>query len=68
MAIFAEIVLFIVFIAGVVDYIRVKAMNKLQERKIEELTEQNEELRDLLISSPVVELPPHIAGKKILHG
>lgn len=69
MAIFAEIVLFIVFIAGVVDYIRVKAQNKIQAHTIEKLTEQNEELQELLLSdSPTVEIPPHIARKKILHG
>jgi len=69
MAIFAEIVLFALFVFGVVDYIRVKAQNKLQAKKIEELTEQNEELRDLMLSdAPTLEIPPHLARKKILHG
>lgn len=68
MTIFAEIVLFCLAVFGVVDYIRVKAQNKLQAKKIEELTEQRDELRELLLSDEVdrIGVPPK--GKKILHG
>jgi hypothetical protein len=69
MVIFAEIVLFCLAIylsmRFVTNEIRIKAL-KVENEK---LIEQNEELRDLLLSDePRVEIPEHIARKKILHG
>jgi hypothetical protein len=68
MTIFAEIVLFCLVVFGVVDYIRVKMQNKLQAKKIEELTEKNTELLELITSDEVdrIGVPPK--GKQILHG
>jgi hypothetical protein len=70
MVIFAEIVLFCVVVyfavRAVTNEFRVEAL-KAENRK---LIEQNEELRELLLSDdvPTLEVPSHLVGKKILHG
>jgi hypothetical protein len=48
-------------------------LNRIEIKLLKEVnkkfTEENEELRKLLSDqSPKTEIPPHIAGKKILHG
>ena len=68
MAIFAEIVLACLVLFGVIDYIRVKTQNKLQARKIEELTDKNTELLELITSDEVDRLGVPPRGKQILHG
>jgi cell division protein FtsB len=68
MTIFAEIVLFALAVFGVIDYIRLKAQNKIQANKIEELTEKNAELLELITSDEVDRLGAPPAGKRILHG
>lgn len=69
MVIFAEIVLFCLAIylsiRFVTNEIRIKALKAENEK----LIEQNEELRELLLSdSPQVAIPSHLVGKRILHG
>jgi hypothetical protein len=68
MTIFAEIVLFALAVFGVIDYIRLIAQNKIQANKIEELTEKNTELLELITSDAVDRLGAPPAGKRILHG
>lgn len=68
MSIFAEIVLFALFVFGVIDYIRVKVTNKLLRAENNKLTQQNAELLELVTASEVdrIGVPP--VGKHILHG
>jgi hypothetical protein len=69
MTIFAEIVLFCVVIYLTVRFVTNEVRVKALKAENEKLIEQNEELRDLLLSDePRVEIPEHIARKKILHG
>lgn len=69
MNLFVKIILSCIAIYVVVLLILNRIEIKLLKEINKKFTEENEELRKLLSDqSPKTEIPPHIAGKKILHG
>jgi hypothetical protein len=70
MVIFAEIVLFCLAIYLSIRFVTNEIRIKTLKAENEKLIEQNEELRELLLSDdvPTLEVPSHLVGKKILHG